>query len=74
MARADEDFLGEVPSEQEVEPAKDNSGIAVALYGGTTAVAVRCSIGLRAAQMWVKAQASRFEENGDLFSQSEVPQ
>lgn len=49
------------------EAQVDATGLAMALIGGTEAVA-RCSgIGRRAAQLRVKAQLRRFEVGGDLF-------
>lgn len=48
--------------------ADDSSGIALALAGGSLAVATRCGVGLRAAQLRIAAQAERFAAAGDLFA------
>lgn len=54
------------------ELPEDESGIAAALVGGTNAVAQRCGIGRRAAQMRVAAQAERFSTTGDLFCRGDA--
>lgn len=61
----DEESFG-VASETS-EPVVDVTGLATALIGGTEAVANRCGIGRRAAQLRVKEQLRRFEAGGDLF-------
>lgn len=52
---------------EQCEPVIDTTGLATALIGGTEAVANRCGIGRRAAQLRVKEQLRRFEAGGDLF-------
>lgn len=47
---------------------EDASGIALALAGGSEAVAGRCGVGRRAAQLRIAAQAERFALSGDLFA------
>lgn len=54
-------------SEDDELLGEDASGIAVALAGGSEAVAGRCGVGRRAAQMRIAAQAERFALSGDLF-------
>lgn len=46
----------------------DATGIAAALAGGSAAVAARCGVGVRAAQLRIVAQAARFDQAGDLFA------
>lgn len=66
-AAHDEYMLEDAAACEKEECVDDDSGIAMALVGGTASVAVRCGIGRRAAQMRVAVQAQRFAEAGDLF-------
>ncbi len=62
--------LGDFDAESEGDEflGEDASGIALALAGGSEAVAARCGVGRRAAQVRIAAQAARFAAAGDLFS------
>lgn len=57
----------DVECEQSEPVAADCTGLAVALIGGTAAIAKNCKIGRRMAQIRIKQQLQRFEESGDLF-------